>query len=87
VLAAKHLLGFGRIDLGFERVERPREIGRDILAAVRPFEQHAKVVELFREAVAQLEVFGEPALALQGFLRVGLVVPEIRRADLPFELG
>jgi len=34
----------------------------------------------------QLEVLGETALALEGLLRLGLVVPEIRRRDLLFEL-
>jgi hypothetical protein len=87
VLAAEHFLGFGGIDLGFNGIEGALEVGADILAGARPFEQHAKVVDLFRKAVAQLEVLGEAALTLESFLRLGLVVPEIRRADLLFELG
>jgi hypothetical protein len=87
VFAAQHLLGLRGFDLRLERHERLLEIGRDILAALRPLEQHADVADLVRKAVAQLDVFGEPALALQGLLRLGLVVPEIRRRDFLFELG
>jgi len=54
---------------------------------LRPLEQDADVIDLLGEAIAELEVFGEPPLALQGLLRFGLVVPEGRRGDLPFELG
>jgi hypothetical protein len=87
VLAAEHLLGLGGVDLVFERIERLGEIVGDVLAALRPLEQDADVVELFREAVAELEVLGQPPLALQGLLRFGLVVPEVGRGDLLFELG
>ncbi len=45
VLAAEHLLDLGRLDFGLERVERLEEIGADVLALARPFEQHAEVVE------------------------------------------
>jgi hypothetical protein len=87
VLAAEHLLGFGGIDLRFERIECAFEIGPDILTAARPFEQHAKVVDLGGKAVAQLEILREAALPLEGFLCLGLVVPETGSADLLFELG
>jgi hypothetical protein len=86
VLAAEHLLGLDRIDLRFERVERLCQVRRHVLAAADPFEQHADVVDLLAQAVALLEIFGETALPLEGFLRVGLVVPEIRRGDAAFEL-
>jgi hypothetical protein len=86
VLAAKHLLGFGGIDFLLEGVERSRQVGGDVFARLRPLEQDAEVVDLLLEAVAQLEVFGEPALALQGLLGLVLFVPEIGRRDLLFEL-
>jgi hypothetical protein len=41
VLAAEHLLHLGLIDLDFERVQRPLEIGDDILALRGPLEQNA----------------------------------------------
>jgi hypothetical protein len=87
VLAAKHLLGFDRCDLIFERVDRTLEIGLDRLAGLRPFDQHTEIVDLLAKAVALFDVFGEAALPLQRLLRLGLVVPEIRRRDLLFELG
>jgi hypothetical protein len=87
VLAAEHLLGFDGVDLRFERVERARQVAADVLAAARPFEQDPNVVDLLAEAVALLEIFGKAALALEGLLCVGLVVPEIRGGNAAFELG
>jgi hypothetical protein len=87
VLAAQHLLGFGGVHLRLEGVERAPEIGGDVLAALRPFEQDADVVDFAGEAVAQLEVFRQAALPLQRLLRLGLVVPETGRGDFLFELG
>jgi hypothetical protein len=86
VLAAEHLLDLGGLDLRLEAIEPALQVGNHIFALLGPLEQHADVVNLLGEAVAQLDVFGEPALALQGLLRVGLVVPEVRRSDLQFEL-
>jgi hypothetical protein len=86
VLAAEHLLRFNGVDLGRESVERLRQIPRDLLAALAPFEQDADVVDLLREAVALLEILSEAALALQRLLGLGLVVPEIGRGDSAFEL-
>jgi hypothetical protein len=86
VLAAEHLLGLRRVDLRLERVDRLLEIGADVFAALRPFEQHAEIVGLFGKAVAQLDVLGEAALPQQRLLRFGLVVPEIGGGDFAFEL-
>ena len=84
VLAAEHLLGFRGVDLLLEHVKRIRELRQDVFTAARPFEQDAEIVDLLGEAVAELDVFGEPPLALQGFLRLGLVIPEIGGGDLLF---
>jgi hypothetical protein len=86
VLAAEHLPGFDGVDLGLERVERLRQIGGDVLATPRPFEQHADIVDFLGEAVALLEIFSETALPLEGLLRFGLVVPESGGGDAAFEL-
>jgi hypothetical protein len=86
VLAAEHLLGFDGVDLRVEGIERARQVAADILAAARPFEQDADVVDLLREAVALLEIFGQAALPLEGLLCLGLVVPEIGGGDAAFEL-
>jgi hypothetical protein len=86
VLTAEHLLGFDGVNLRFERIEHPQQIGGDILTTARPFEQDAEVVDLLAEAVALLKIHGEAALPLQRLLRVGLVVPETGGGDTAFEL-
>jgi len=86
VLAAEHLLGLGRRDLFAHRIESPRQVGQYVFAAACPLEQHANVVGLLGEAGAELDVLGEAPLSLQCFLRLGLVVPEVGRSDLLFEL-
>jgi len=87
VFAAQHLLGFRGVHLRLEHVKSVRELRQDVFAAARPFEQDAEVVDLPGEAVAEFEVLGEPPLSLERFLRLGLVVPEVGRRDLLFELG
>jgi hypothetical protein len=84
VLAAEHLLGFSGVDLRFERVERFLQIRDNFLALLCPFDEHADVVDLLGEALAQFDVFGKTPLPLQRLLRVGLVVPEAGRGDLLF---
>jgi hypothetical protein len=86
VFTAKHLLGLGRVDLLRQCVQCLGEIRDHVFAAAGPFEEDGDVVDLFGEAVAQLEVLGEPSLPLKRLLRLGLVVPEVGRGDLPFEL-
>jgi hypothetical protein len=86
VLAAEHLLRFDLLDFRVEPVEGARQIRGDVFTALRPLDKDADVVDLFPEAVAALEVFGEAALALKGFLRFGLVIPETGGRDLLFEL-
>ena len=84
VFTAEHFLGFCSVDLVFERIEGLGEVGSHLFTALRPLEQYADVVGFLGEAVAELNVFGQTPLALQGFLRLGLVVPEIRRRDFLF---
>jgi hypothetical protein len=86
MLASQHLLGFGGLHLGGERIERAREIRGDVLSALGPLNQDAEIVDFLGEAVAQLEVFSKTTLALQGLLGLGLVVPEFWSGDLLFEL-
>jgi len=86
VLATEHLLGLSGLDLVAERVEGAGEVGQHVFAATRPFEQHADVIDLRGQARAEFDVFSQAALALQGFLRVGLVVPETGRSDFLLEL-
>jgi hypothetical protein len=52
VLATEHLLGFRRVNLRLERIERRFEIRGDVFPALRPFDQDADVVDLLGQAVA-----------------------------------
>jgi len=47
VLAAEHLLRLGGVDLALERLQRIAELGADVLARGRPFDQDAQVVAAF----------------------------------------
>jgi hypothetical protein len=81
VLAAEHLLGFAGLDLRRQLVERLAEVVPDGLASLGPLDEDVEVVELALQRVAELDVFLEPATALQQLLRVGLVFPEVRSGD------
>jgi hypothetical protein len=81
VLAAQHLLHLSRVDLGLECVESIRQVAGDIFATLRPFDQHAGVVDPPLERVTQLDVLAEALTTPQYRLRLGLIVPEIRRAN------
>jgi len=87
MLGAEHLLCFRGIDFRLQHVDGACEVDGDVFAALRPVEQHTEVVDFLREAGNELEVFGEPALTLQGFLCLRLLVPEVGSGDLLFELG
>jgi hypothetical protein len=79
VLAAEHLLDFATLDEAGELLDAGSQIGGDILALAGPVEQHTKVVCLGSERRDQLDLFFDAAAALKDFLRLDLVVPEIRR--------
>jgi hypothetical protein len=85
VLAAEHLLLLGRLHLGLQGVEGPRQVAADLLAGPGPLEQDAEVLDLARERPAQLDVVGQAAAPLQRLLRLLLVLPEIGRGDLVLE--
>jgi len=84
VLATEHLLGLAGIDLGREIVEGAAEVVAHRLASLDPLDEHAEVVELALQRVAELHVLLEPAAALQDLLRVRLILPEIRGGDAFF---
>ena len=85
MLAAEHLLDLGGLDLGVELVEAALQVGDHVLAGAGPFDQHAEVGDAAAERVAQLRVLAQAAAALQGALRLLLVLPEVRRRDARFE--
>jgi len=71
----------GRVDFLLERVEAAREIGSDVLAGIRPLDQHAQIVGAPPERLPQRLVFLQTPPALHHLLRFGLVIPEIGLAD------
>jgi hypothetical protein len=85
VFAAQHLLDFTRLDLGLEAIEPLRQVGRHVLAGLRPLDQHADVVDALLQCIPQLQVLADALPALQRGLRLGLLVPEVRRADARLE--
>ena len=87
VFATQHLLGFGGLDLIFERVEGLLQVGEHVLAVLGPFEQDTDIVDFLGKAVAEFDVLGKAALALQCFLGLRLVIPKLGSRDFPFELG
>jgi hypothetical protein len=87
VLAADHLLDLAGLHFLIERVEALHEVGIDVLAGVRPLDEHAEIVGLFLERVNQVAILLQTAAPLQDLLRFRLVFPEIRRGGFRFELG
>jgi hypothetical protein len=87
VLAAEHLLRFGRVDFLLEFVEAAREIGSDILARIGPLDQHAQIVGAPPERLPQRLVFLQAPPALHHLLRFGLVAPEVRFANPLLDAG
>jgi hypothetical protein len=85
VLAAKHLLDFGGFDFGVERLDRALQVGGDVLALLRPLEQDAEIVQLADQGIAEIDLFAQAAPALKRLLRLGLVLPEVRRGDALLE--
>jgi len=67
--------------LRLERVQRPLEVADNVLALPRPLEQDPEVLDLSRERIAELQVLAQTATTLQDLLCIGLILPEVRRAD------
>jgi hypothetical protein len=85
VLAAEHLLDLTALHLLVELVQTLRQIAVDRLAGIGPFEQDREVVAPRLELTGQLDVLLEATTALQYALRLGLILPEIRRCSPRFE--
>jgi hypothetical protein len=79
VLAAEHFLDLAPLDEGGELLDPRRQLGRDVLALGRPVHQHSKILGFGFERGDQLDFFLDATAALEGFLRLDLVVPEIGR--------
>jgi hypothetical protein len=87
VLAAEHLPGLAGVDFRAELVEPFRQIGRDLFARLRPFDEDGKVVGAPLQRGAQRAVGLERLPPLEDLLRRRLVFPEVGLGDLLFYLG
>jgi hypothetical protein len=87
VLAPEHLLRFRDVHFAFKVVEAANEIAEDVFALIGPLDQHAQVIAATSERFAQRGVLLEASAPLEHFLRLGLVLPEIRFGNALFELG
>src|SRR5712691_11870629 len=89
VLAAEHLLDLTGVHQTGEFLDAAGELRRHVLTLGGPLDEHTKVLGAFRKSGHELDFFFDPSAALEDFLRLGLVVPEIgsRRAGFyPGEL-
>jgi hypothetical protein len=86
-LAREHRADLGRLDVALVDVDAGLQIAQHVLALPRPIEEDRQVVGLLAQRLGQRAVVLDLAAALQDLLRVGLVLPEIRRRDGRLDLG
>jgi hypothetical protein len=77
VLAAEHLLDLAGLDETTELLDAGTELRCDILPLTRPVDEDAKIVCFGFEGGDQLDLLLDSTPALEDFLRLDLVVPEI----------
>jgi hypothetical protein len=87
VLATKHFLGFGAFDGRLKIVETPDQVRGDVLALTGPLDEDAQILCAPLQRIAGGGVFLDPAPALQDFLCLGLILPEVGLGDSGLELG
>jgi hypothetical protein len=86
VFAPEHLLRLARVDDRLETVERAGDLLVDGFTGLQPLEQDPEILALLRQPVAERDVLLETAAPLQDLLRLGLVLPEVRRGGLVLQL-
>jgi hypothetical protein len=87
VHAAEHFLDLRRLDFLIEGVERLAEFAVYGFARLGPFDEDREVVALPAEGLDQIAILLQPFAALEGFLGLGRVVPEIGRGGARLETG
>jgi hypothetical protein len=86
-LAGKQRPDLGSFDVTPERVECRRQIGGDLLALLRPLDEHGDIVGLFAKRGGQITVAFEAATPLKGLLRSRLILPEVGGRRLGLDVG
>jgi hypothetical protein len=87
VLAAEHLLDLAGLHFLLERVERLAELRVDRLPGLRPLGEDGEILAALLQRFRQLALLLEAAPPLQDFLRVDLILPEIRRGGARRQAG
>jgi hypothetical protein len=87
VLAAEQLLRLRRFHFARERLEALAQVALDVLALLRPLDEHGQIVLALLQRVDQLDLLLEATAALEGLLRLGLILPEIGQGRTLFEPG
>jgi hypothetical protein len=87
VLPAEHFLDLSRLHFLIERIERLAKFCVHRLPGLGPFDQDGKVVALLLDRLDELTILLEPAAALEDFLCLGLVFPEIGGGSARLEAG
>jgi hypothetical protein len=87
VLATEHLLRLGGLDFALDLIEPALEVGEDVFAATRPFDEDIQIVAAAPERLAQGHVVFETPPPLHHLLRFGLIAPEVRVRDGFLDLG
>jgi hypothetical protein len=86
VLAAEHFLDLAAFDESGELLDGCRQVCFDIFALACPVHEHTKIVCFGSQGRDQLDLFLHSTAALEDFLRLDLVVPEIGRRCAGFYL-
>jgi hypothetical protein len=86
VLPGEHLLALRGVDLLLELLEAPLQIAADVFSGFGPLEEDAQVVAAPLECLQQRQLIVDAPAALHHLLRFRLVAPEVRRADVLFDI-
>jgi hypothetical protein len=85
VLASQDPVRFRGVDLLVEPIEAAREVRGDVLTGRGPLDEDAEIVLLRLQRIDEVDFVLEAPAALEGLLRLGLVLPEIRLGDALLE--
>jgi hypothetical protein len=83
----EHLLDLSGLDFLIEHVEGLAKLGVHCFAGCGPLHEHGEIVAFPAERVDEIAILLEPLAALEYFLSVGLVVPEVGSGGARLESG
>jgi hypothetical protein len=86
VFAAEHFLDLAIFDEAGELLDARRQFAPNVFALSGPVDKHTQIVRFRLQGRNQLDFFFDAPAALENFLRLDLVVPEIGRGGAGFYL-